>query len=269
MQRYLTKSRSTGLFIATINPGITQTGPSLTGTHSLTRHATFLRGIQHKLRTPFDSITPKLQMLNPLATLPFCWTLNFHWRQRFNVGHKDYGKEKVDGRAGDCANQEEGDKRESTEIWIVMTTTHFPECRENEKGCLGFWFLFVSTFGVWRTEEGGTWRTGRKRRTLAAFSLWSSNKQKGDASTSNKNDTLFLINLSLPLFPFPLFLIYALSFFLWLLSLFSPHIDPAKSMHNKITLQPTFHHQRIIIQLFNLLKLLNSYHFFPCSSFTD
>lgn len=131
MQRYLTKSRSTRVSIATINPGITQTWPSLTGTHSLTRHATFLRGIQHKLRTPFDSITPKLQMLNPSATLPFFWTLIFHWRQRFTVGPEDHGKEKVHGRAGDCANQEEGEKRESTEIWIVLATTHFPECREN------------------------------------------------------------------------------------------------------------------------------------------
>lgn len=247
MPRYLTKSRSTRLSIATINPGITQTGPSLTVTHSLTRHATFFGGIQNKFRAPFDGLTPKLQILNPSATLLFFWTLIFQWRQRFTVGSQDHGKEKVHRGARDCANQEEGEKREPTKIWIVLATTHFPECREIERGGFVFGFsFFLRGHGKRRKREHQQQRRGQDRWRLFHYEAESNRKVMLPPQIKT---TLFLINLSLSLFllfPFPFFVIYALSFVFWLLSLFSPHIaclqSPCKTklLYN-LWQQPTFH----------------------------
>lgn len=65
---YLAEFGSTSLPIPTKDPSITKTRSIFPSTHRFTRITTFFRSIKLKLRTPFHSWTPKLQIFNPSTT---------------------------------------------------------------------------------------------------------------------------------------------------------------------------------------------------------
>ena len=148
-KQYLTKSRTTSLLIPTIHPGIAKTRPILTTTHALTSHATILWRTDLKVRTPFHSVTPKLQMLNPSATLTLFLTAIFNnvWNW-WNSGNpsgpvEDHREANIDHAAWDCAHKQEAQNCTTTEFWVVLPATHLSLRTQLTNPEIVFFFFFL------------------------------------------------------------------------------------------------------------------------------
>lgn len=186
---YLTISKSTSLSIPTKHPTVTQTMRISIPTHILTSHAALFRRIHLELRTPFHSITPELQILNPSAAFSIFFSTPpsnvSEFQNRISccyaAGFWGHSEEQVHHAAEDCAHQEKGQKCETAEFWVALPTTHlrfWTEMKDPEIVIEIICRVRVVGFGksddvgkAWEHEQDGEWKTTDGSRGTTVWSV--------------------------------------------------------------------------------------------------
>lgn len=139
---------SASLGITTEHPRITPTQSTLIITHGFAGQTTFPRRTELKIRTPFHSISPQLQMINTSATLFVVLptlqntTIINKIRSRRNLDGSRPNRPNqapIDHKAGRNAHEEDDCKRTNTTDGVPLPPAHLI-CR-TEINDAGYWLM--------------------------------------------------------------------------------------------------------------------------------